>query len=135
MIPAPVPVAPIAIILVAVIGVFFYAAFLAGRGAGRSEPGTKPRKLGYSLAVAAVVLGLAGAALLVNILATHDRNYGFAVWSSLTQDYGLAPAAPGQGFKEGAPFPAILDGRDATCTVTLPRTVICDGKELAPAGT
>lgn len=134
MIPAPVPVFPIAAILVAVAGVFFYASFLAGRGTARSDRGTKVWRRTMVISAFAAVLGIVTSALLVNILATHDRNYNMAVWATLSRDYGIQSAIAEQGIKDGVPFAAIVDGKSVQCTVTLPRTVVCDGNTLQPAG-
>lgn len=134
MIPAPVPVFPIAAILVAAAGVFFYASFLAGRGTARSDRGTKAWRRTLVTATAAAVLGIVTSALLVNILATHDRNYNVAVWATLSKEYGIQSAIAEQGIKDGVPFAAIVNGKSVQCTVTLPRTVACDGETLQPAG-
>jgi hypothetical protein len=134
MIPAPVPVFPIAVILVAVAGVFFYASFLAGRGTTRSDRGTKAWRRTLVVAVTAALLGVVTSAVLVNILATHDRNYNMAVWSILSREYGVQSAIAEQGIKDGVPFAAIVNGKSVQCTVTLPRTVVCDREMLPPAG-
>ena len=134
MIPAPVPVFPIAAILVAVAGVFFYASFLAGRGTARSDRGTKAWRRTLVTATAAALLGIVTSAFLVNVLATHDRNYNTAVWAILSKDYGVQSAIAEQGIKEGVPFAAIVNGKSVDCTVNLPRTVACDGEMLQPAG-
>lgn len=133
MIPAPVPVFPIAAVLVLTAGAFLYAAVLAARAAGRSEAGTKARGRGVALAATAAALALGASGLLVNILAVHDGNYTKAVWAALEEDFGVLPAVDGQGFRDGAAFPALLNGADAVCTVAVPRTVSCDGVLLAPA--
>lgn len=134
MIPAPVPVFPIAAILVAAAGVFFYAAFLAGRGTARADRGTTAWRRTVVVAASAATLGIVTAAFLVNILATHDRNYKAAVWASLSQNYGVQSAIAEQGIKEGVPFAAIVNGKSVECTVTLPRTVVCDGEMMQPSG-
>ena len=132
MIPAPVPVFPIAAILVAAAGVFFYAAFLAGRGTARSDRGTPAWRRTLVIAASAAALGIVTSAFVVNILASHDRNYKTAVWASLSKNYGVQSAIAEQGIKEGVPFAAIVDGRNVECTVTLPRTVVCDGAMMQP---
>lgn len=134
MIPAPVPVFPIAAILVATVGVFFYASFLAGRGTAKLERGSKAWVRGLAVAAIAVLLGVATAGLLVNILASHDRNYSQAVWVSLATEYGVQAAVDGQGIREGVPFPALLNGMTVECTLNLPRTVVCGGEPVAPIG-
>lgn len=134
MIPAPVPVFPIVAILVAAAGVFFYAAFLAGRGTARADRGTKAWRRTLVTATAAALLGVVTSALLVNILATHDRNYSMAVWATLSKEYGVQSAIAEQGIKDGVPFAAIVNGKSVECTVALPRTVVCDGEMLQPAG-
>ncbi|MET4143730.1 hypothetical protein [Arthrobacter sp. UYCo732] len=132
MIPAPVPVFPMVAILVAVAGVFFYASFQAGRGTARSDRGTSLWRRSLAVAVAAAVLGVVTSAFLVNILASHDRNYNMAVWASLAKNYGVQSAIPEQGLKEGIPFAAIVNGKNVECTITLPRTVVCDGETVPP---
>jgi hypothetical protein len=132
MIPAPVPVFPIAAILVAAAGVFFYASFLAGRGTARSDRGTKVWRRTLVTAIAAALLGIVTSTLLVNILATHDRNYNMAVWATLSREYGIQSAIAEQGIKDGVPFAAIVDGKSVQCTVTLPGTVACGGETLQP---
>lgn len=132
MIPAPIPVFPIAAILVATIGIFFYASFMAGRGAGKADRGTKVWGRGVAAAAAAALLGVVTSALLVNILSTHDRNYSRAVWTSLSSTYGVQAAVDGQGIREGVPFPALRDGKSVECTMYLPRTVICGGEPVDP---
>lgn len=132
MIPAPVPVFPIAAILVAAAGVFFYAAFLAGRGTARSERGTAPWRRTIAIAATAAVLGVGTSAFLVNILSSHDRSYNTAVWASLATNYGVQSAIPDQGLKEGVPFAAIVNGRNVECTMNLPQTVVCDGETVPP---
>lgn len=132
MIPAPVPVFPIAAILVAAVGVFLYASFMAGRGTARSDRGSKAWKRGLAVAATAALLGIATSGLLVNILATHDRNYTVAVWASLAKNYGVQTAITGQGIKAGVPFAAILEGKSVECTVSLPRTVVCGGETVGP---
>jgi hypothetical protein len=134
MIPAPVPVFPIAAILVAAAGVFFYASFLAGRGTARSDRGTKAWRRTLVTATAAAALGILTSTVLVNILATHDRNYNTAVWAILSRDYGIQSAIAEQGIKSGVPFAAIVNGKSVQCTVTLPQAVACDGETLQPAG-
>lgn len=131
MIPAPVPVFPIAAVLVAVAGVFFYAAFLAGRGAGRADRGSKAWRRGISVALAAAVLGIGSCGLLANILSVHDRLYDQAAWEALDTGFGVRPAAQGQPFTAGVPFAATVGGRSATCTVVLPSAVTCDGAAMA----
>lgn len=130
MIPAPVPVFPIVAILVAAAGVFFYASFLAGRGTARSDRGTSAWRRTLAVAISAAVLGVLTSAFLVNILASHDRNYNMAVWASLAKNYGVQSAIPAQGLKEGIPFAAILDGKNVECTMNLPQTVVCDGESV-----
>lgn len=132
MIPGPVPVFPIVAILVAAAGVFFYAAFMAGRGTARSDRGTKAWRRTLVVAVAASLLGVGTSAFLVNILASHDRNYNAAVWASLATNYGVQSAIAEQGIKEGVPFAAILNAKSVECTVNLPRTVVCDGETVPP---
>lgn len=134
MIPAPVPVFPIAAILVAAAGVFFYASFLAGRGAARLDRGTTAWGRGLGIAATAAVLGVATAGLLVNILASHDRNHNRAVWQALAEGYGVQAAVDGQGIQEGVPFPALLNGKAVECTVNLPRTVVCGGEQVVRSG-
>lgn len=134
MIPAPVPVFPIAAILVAAAGVFFYASFLAGRGTSRLDHGTTAWGRGLGIAAIAALLGVATAGLLVNILTSHDRNHSAAVWQSLAEGYGVQAAVDGQGIREGVPFPALLNGKTVECTVTLPRTVVCGGEPVVPTG-
>lgn len=132
MIPAPVPVFPMAAILVAAAGVFFYASFLAGRGTSRSERGSAAWKRTIAVAITAAVLGVATSAFLVNILASHDRNYNTLVWASLAKNYGVQSAIPDQGLKEGIPFAAIVDGKNVECTITRPQTVVCGGETVPP---
>ncbi|GAA4035645.1 hypothetical protein GCM10023063_20270 [Arthrobacter methylotrophus] len=133
MIPAPVPVFPIAAILVAAAGVFFYASFLAGRGTARSDRGTNIWRRTLVVAVTAALLGVVTAAFLVNILASHDRNYNTAVWAALAKNYGVQSAISEQGVKEGVLFAAIVNGKNVQCTVNLPSTVVCDGQPVQPA--
>ncbi|MBG0738871.1 hypothetical protein IV500_05475 [Paeniglutamicibacter antarcticus] len=134
MIPAPVPVFPVAAILVAVAGVFFYAAFLAGRGTARSDRGTKAWRRTLMTAAVAALLGIVSSTLLVNILATHDRNYNVAIWSLLAKEYGVQSAIAEQGFVGGVPFAAIVNGESVECTVTLPQSVVCGGETLHARG-
>lgn len=134
MIPAPVPVFPMVAILVAAAGVFFYASFLAGRGTSRSDRGSAAWRRTLAVAIAAAVLGVGTSAFLVNILASHDRNYNTAVWASLATSYGVQSAIPDQGLKEGVPFAAIVNGKNAQCTINLPQTVVCDGETVPPRG-
>jgi hypothetical protein len=134
MIPAPVPVFPIAAILVAAAGVFFYASFMAGRGTARSDRGSKTWRRTLSVAVVAALLGVVTSTFLVNILASHDRNYNAAVWASLAKNYGIQSAIAEQGIKEGVPFAAIVNGKSVECAVNLPQAVVCDGESMQPDG-
>lgn len=122
------------VILMAVAGVFFYAAFMAGRGSARLDRGTRAWQRTLAVGVVAAVLGVASSAFLVNILATHDRNYNSAVWASLAKNYGVQSAIAEQGIKEGVPFAAIVNGKNVECTITLPQAVDCDGQRMPLVG-
>lgn len=131
MIPAPVPVFPIAVVLSAATAVFFYAAFLAHRGAGRTVGRPRQWRAGMIVAGAAVLLGAASSVFLAQVLTGHDRGYDQALRSVLAEQYGIH-AGGGQLLKPGVPFPALLQGADAECTVSPPQTVVCDGAAVTP---
>lgn len=131
MIPQPVSPVPLAVIVILAVGALAYAAFKAGTGAARSEPGSRVRVAGFSITAAALFAALGGLSMMANILFTHEEAYEKVVWAKLYENYGVAPAGEA-GFMPGVPFEAVLDGEDALCTVVPPDTVDCDGETLLP---
>lgn len=132
MIPQSVSLVPLAVIVILAVGALAYAAFKAGSGAARSEPGSRARLVGFSIAGVALAIALGGIAMLVNIMLGHEATYDAVVWSSLSEHYGIVPAGEAYGFTPGAPFEAVLDGENATCTVLPPDSVHCDGEAVLP---
>lgn len=132
MIPEPLPVLPLAAFTLLAVIATALAAYKAGTGALRHEPGAKGRKAGLITAAAAAAVSLAGIALLANILLTYEGIYEALVWTSLSENYGITPVADQQGYQPGVPFAALLDGESVSCTAVAPESVQCDGTAVAP---
>ncbi|MCC3299245.1 hypothetical protein [Arthrobacter caoxuetaonis] len=132
MIPQPVSLVPLAVIVILAVGALAYAAFKAGTGAARSEPGSKARLAGFTVTGVAMAAALGGLAMMANILLTHEAAYEAVVWVNLYENYGIAPAAGTVEFMPGVPFEAILDGEAVSCTVIPPGSVDCDGETVLP---
>lgn len=130
MIPEQLPVLPLGVVITLAVAATGYAAYRSGAGALRSEPGTGRRRNGLLVAAAALGLSLAGVILMVNIMASHDGIYHGLAWKSLSENYGITPAADRQGFQPGIPFAAVLDGQSVSCTASPPDTVLCNGEPV-----
>lgn len=91
------------------------------------------RALGFCLAAASAALAAVCALLAGGALTTYPHAYERAVWSALSDQYGIAPVITGQGFEPGVSFPAMVGGEQVSCAATPPSTVLCGGKLLQPA--
>lgn len=132
LIPEPLPVLPLVVLVLLGIFATAFAAYKAGVGALRKEPGGKGRRAGLVIAATAAAISLASIALLANILFTYEGIYEALVWASLNENYGIAPVADQQGYQAGVPFAAILDGENVSCTAVAPESVQCDGETILP---
>lgn len=134
MIPAPIPVFPLAAALVVASGTFLYASFMAGRGTAHAERGSKTWRRGLAVSVVAAVLGVATAGTLVAFLSGQDQVHSNTTWESVARDHGVHPSVSGQLIRAGVPFAAVVNGRDTRCIVNLAKTVACAGQAIAPSG-